>query len=166
MRIEPMEKLKYTHSNLSELKRPELSKLAKGLKINDLSGKNADLIERIVFTSETVETDLDELGNIVAVNEPISTPKVRTHPALGKYVKVSVQARERDVLDEHFMNNDYACRIKMDTPIEIPEGFVKFIQTACYSIEHFYDENAFNPETGSKGLHSQRKVNDFFITYL
>jgi len=155
-------KVAYTMSDISELKRPDLTRLAKKLGINNLKGKNEDLIDRIISTSEQVNCEYDEDGELALIGEPIK--RVRKHPVLGEYVKVIVTPRDPEIKEETFANNDYQCRVIMGQEVEMPEGFMKFINTACYSVEHFYDENKYNAETGKYGMHTSRRVPDYFCS--
>jgi hypothetical protein len=154
----------YTYEELAELKRPELNKRAKLLLINDLKGKNDDLIERIITKTKTVRCSWDTEGNLVAPKETVVQDNgVRRHPVLGEYHKYIVEARESELNDETFANNHYAARIKMGEPVIIPDGFANFIANACYSFEHYYDENKLDPTTGKMGLHTKRRISDFFV---
>ena len=152
----------YSYEELSDKKRPELNKLAKKLKLNDLRGKNEDLIERIILKTKTVRCTWDSDGDLVAPQEAEVQNGKRTHPVLGEWKKYVVEARDIDLKDETFANNDFAARIKMGETVSLPVGFAKFIRTACYTLEHYYDETKRDPATGQMGLHTSRKVSDFF----
>ena len=152
-------KVAYRKDDLEGLKRPELNRLAKKIGINDLRGKNVDFIDKMIKQSEESNCEYDDMGELQVVG--IITPNERTHPVLGKYVKVVVSARDSEIKADVFANSHYQARIRMGDEITIPEGFVKFINS-CHSIEHYYDETKFNPETGKYGLHTQRKIQDYF----
>lgn len=152
----------YTYEELSMLKRPELNKRAKLLKLNDLRGKNEDLVERMIIKSKTVRCTWNEEGNLVAPVEAQVSNGVRTHPVLGEWKKFVVEARESELKDETFANNDFSARIIMGEEVMLPVGFAKFIRTSCYSTEHYYDENKIDPATGKLGLHTSRRISDFF----
>ena len=138
----------YSYEELAELKRPELSKRAKLLKITSLSGRNEDLIERMINKSKTVRCTWDNEGNLIAPVETHTESGVRKHPALGEWKDYIVEAREQELKSETFANNHFSARIKMGEKVNIPEGFAKFIRTSCYSLEHFYDETKIDPATG------------------
>jgi len=152
----------YSYEELSELKRQDLNKRAKLVRVNDLKGKNEDLIERIITKTKTVRCTWNEDGNLVAPQEQEIHKGVRTHPVLGEWKNYIVEARDIDLKDETFANNDFAARIKMGETVSLPVGFAKFIRTACYTLEHYYDETKRDPATGQMGLHTSRKVSDFF----
>ncbi len=160
--MDDMKSAIYSYEELSELKRPELNKRAKLLRINDLKGKNEDLIERMIIKSKTVRCTWNEDGNLLAPVEEAVADGVRKHPVLGEWRKYIVEAREQDLKDETFANNDFSARIVMGQEVMLPMGFAKFIRTACYSLEHYYDETKIDPATGRLGLHTSRKVSDFF----
>ena len=152
----------YKHDDLSGLKRPELNRLAKKLGLNDLRGKNDSIIDRMVNASETQTCEFDEMGELVAVQAVAKN--VRRHPVLGEYVKAVVNPRDSEIKEEFFANNHYQCRIRMGEEVFIPVDFIKFINKSCHSVEHYYDERKYNPETGKYGLHTERKVQDYFAT--
>ena len=156
----------YTELELSEHKRPQLNKLAKKLGITSLAGKNEDLIERMVTKSKSVRCTWDNDGDLVAPKSVEVVNGKRTHPVMGEYKEVIIRARKEDIVDEQFNNGHYAARIIMGEPVKLPEGFIKFITTACVSIDHYYDENKINPETGQLGLHTSRSIPEFYVTYL
>jgi len=161
--METRESAIYSYEELQEKKRPELNKLAKLLSLNDLRGKNEDLIERMIIKTKTVRCSWDSDGNLVAPKETVvQDDGKRMHPALGEWKKYIVEARDQTVQDETFANNHFAARIKMNEVVTIPEGFAKFIQNACYSLEHYYDEGKIDPATGQMGLHTSRRVSDYF----
>ena len=155
----------YSIEELSELKRPELNKLAKKLKLEDLRGKNEDLVSRMVIKTKSVRCLWDSDGDLVAPAETASAVQgdgKRRHPVLGEWKKYVVEAREHELVDETFANNDFAARIQMGKEVMLPEGFAKFIATSCYSIEHYYDDTKIDPVSGKLGLHTKRQVPDFF----
>ena len=158
MRDQPV----YTTEHLSGLKRPEMNRLAKKIGINNLKGKNDDMIIRMIEQSEINECEFDEMGELSLVRVA-KTNNVRRHPVLGEYVNVTVTPRDPEIKQEFFGNNDYQCTIRMNEPVRIPTGFVTFINSACYSIEHYYDETKMDPASGKMGLHTQRKIPDFFV---
>ena len=153
----------YTYEELGMLKRPELNKLAKLLKLSDLRGNNEDLIERMIIKTKTVRCTWDTDGNLVAPHEEvIHTNGSRRHPVMGEWKNYIIEARDSTLTDETFANNDFSARIQMNQVVNIPEGFAKFIQNSCYSLEHYYDESKIDPVTGKMGLHTSRRVSDFF----
>ena len=154
----------YTYEELDSKPRPELNKLARKLKIDSLKGKNTDIIERMILKSKTVRCTWDEEGDLVAPLEEAKTVGgVRKHPVLGQWKMYVVEARESELKDEQFANNDFAARIQMGKEVSLPESFAKFIANSCYSFVHFYDETKIDPETGKYGLHTKRKEADFFV---
>jgi len=158
--MEDMNKTAYKAEDLQGIKRSELNRLAKKIGINNLRGKNEEIIQRMVDKSETEECEYDEMGELSFVQSTEERAKV--HPVLGKYVTVIITARDNEVKREFFANNDYQCNAPMNREVVIPEGFIKHINTACYSVEHYYDADAINPETGEKGLHTKRQIQDYF----
>ncbi len=153
----------YRYDDLSGLKRPELNRLAKKVGVNDFKGKNDAVIERMIKQSEINECEFDEMGELSIKNVPKRDNK-RRHPVLGEYIPVQVSSRDPDIKQEFFGNNDYQATIQMNNTVIIPKGFVKFIRTACHSLEHYFDDTKINPATGKMGLHTTRKVPDFFVT--
>jgi len=152
----------YVKEDLEGRKRPELNRLAKKVGVNNLAGKNETMIERIIEHTETNECRWDEDGELVAVNTVESLAKV--HPVLGEYVKCTVTPRDMEIKKEYFANTHYMCTIVMNEVVSIPRGMVDFINKSVHSIEHYYDEFAFNPETGKLGVHTTRKVQDYFCS--
>ena len=152
----------YKYDDLSGLKRPELNRLAKKLGVNDLKGKNDDMIARMIAMSETNDCFYDDMGELQA--QQSVEANARKHPVLGEYVLVTVSARDGETREEFFANNDYQCRIVMGEEVMIPRDFIKFINKSCYTKEHHYDENKYNPQTGKLGLHTDRKIQDFFAS--
>jgi len=157
-----METANYSYEELSDKKRPELNKLAKKLKLHDLRGKNEDIVERMINKTKTVRCSWDSDGDLVAPQEAEVQNGKRIHPVLGEWRKYIVEAREAELKDETFANNDFSARITMGKEVMLPMGFAKFIRTACYTTEHYYDEAKIDPATGTMGLHTSRKVSDFF----
>ena len=155
-------KVAYTEEDLKDLKRPELNRLAKKIGINDLRGKNVDFIAKMIDKTETSTCEYDDMGELIAI-EAVQK-NVRTHPVLGEYVRAIVTARDHDTKVEVFANNHYQARIRMGDEVIIPKGFIKFINTSCHSLEHYYDETKFNSETGKYGVHTKRKIPDFFAS--
>lgn len=153
----------YTYEELQELKRPELNRLAKKLGINDLKGKNDDIIERMINRTKTVRCTWDSEGDLVAPKETKPVESKRVHPVLGEWNKYIIEARDNTITDETFANNHFSARIKMNEEVNIPTMFADFISNSCYSLEHYYDETKINPETGLMGLHTKRRVSDFFV---
>ena len=125
--------------------------------MNSLKGRNEDMIERMIEQSETNECEFDEMGELSVIKAK-KADNVRRHPVLGEYVMVEVTPRDPEIRSEFFGNNDYQATIRMNTPVRIPVGFVKFINKSCYSIEHYYDETKMDPTSGKMGLHTQRKI--------
>ena len=158
--MEDMIKTAYTAEDLKDIKRSELNRLAKKIGINNLRGKNEEMIERMVSKSETENCEYDEMGELSFVQT--STERAKIHPVLGEYVTVVITSRDPEVKREFFANNDYQCNAPMDREIVIPEKFIKFINSSCYSIEHYYDELAIDPETGNRGLHTSRQIQSYF----
>lgn len=152
----------YTYEELSVLKRNELNQRAKKLLINSLKGKNEELIERIINKTKMVRCTWDNMGHLIAPKETVVADGKRIHPVLGEWKKYIVEARDPDLKDETFANNDYAARIVMGQEVALPEQFAKFINNSCYSLEHYYDETKRDPETGKFGMHTSRRVADFF----
>ncbi len=155
-------KAAYTLDDLKDIKRPELNRLAKKIGINDLRGKNADFIQRMIDVSETKECEYDDTGELISLDKVIDNKRI--HPVLGEYVKCIVNARDNELREEFFANSHYSCRIRMGDEIMIPMGMMKFINSSCHTLEHYYDDKKFNPETGKYGVHSQRKVQDFYAS--
>jgi hypothetical protein len=154
----------YTVQELGNLKRPDLNRIARKLKIKEVTGKNEDLISRIVQRSMSVRCTWDEDGELVAPEEFVNASTgVRTHPVLGEWKYYIVEAREQDVIDETFANNHFSARIKMGEKIAMPKGFADFISNSCYTMEHYYDEQKIDPETGTVGYHTSRRLPDFFV---
>ena len=160
--MENMNNSAYKLDDLSGLKRPELTRLAKKLGVNVLSGKNEDLIERMINKSEEVNCEYDDMGELQAVQSV--QDRVKRHPVLGEYVKAVITPRDSEVKREFFANNDYQCNAPMNTEITIPVDFIKFINKSCYEIEHTYDEHRINPETGHRGMHTDRRVQNYFCS--
>ncbi len=158
--MEDIVKQAYALNDLEGIKRPELNRLAKKIGINDLRGKNDAFIQRMIDVSETKECEYDDAGELIALDKIVDNTRV--HPVLGKYIKCVVNARDAEIKENFFANSHYSARIRMGDEIVIPEGMMKFINTSCYTVEHYYDDSRFNPETGKYGLHTQRKVQDFF----
>ncbi len=160
--MENIQKVAYTKQELEDLKRPEINRLAKKIGINNLRGKNADMIDRMIDVCETKECEYDDMGEIIALDKIVSNERI--HPVLGKYVKVVVNSRDNELREEFFANSHYSCRIRMGEEVMIPEGMMSFINKSCHTLEHYYDEKRFNQETGKYGVHTQRKVQDFFAS--
>jgi len=155
----------YTFEELENKKRPELNKLSKLLGIRELSGRNVDLIEKMITKTKTVRCTWNDEGNLVAPKETIiQADGKRIHPVLGEWKKYIVRARESELIDETFANNHFAARIVMNQEVMLPSGFAKFIANACTTREHYYDESKFDPTTGKMGTHTTREIPDFFIT--
>ena len=159
-----METANYTYEELSDKKRPDLNKLARKLKVQDLRGKNEDLIERMINKTKTVRCTWDSDGDLIAPHEAMAQEGAgkRMHPVLGEWKTYVIEAREHELVDETFANNHFSARIKMGEEVTIPEGFAKFIANSCYSFEHYYDETKMDPATGKMGLHTKRRISDFF----
>ena len=160
--MEHTDKVAYKLDDLSGLKRPELTRLAKKLGINDLKGKNETLIERMITTSETTRCEYDDMGELQAIQT--AEERVKRHPVLGEYVKAVITPRDSEVKREFFANNDYQCNAPMNQEIVIPVEFIKFINTSCYELEHHYDEHKMNPETGMRGVDTTRRVQNYFCS--
>ena len=152
----------YKYDDLSGLKRPELNRLAKKLGINDLKGKNEDMIERMINTSESSNCQYDDMGELQA--QQTVAERTRRHPVLGEYVKAVITPRDQEVEREFFANNDYQCNAPMNREVVIPIDFIKFINKSCYEIENYYDEHRINPETGHRGMHTSRRVQNYFCS--
>jgi len=162
--MDDMKSAVYSYEELGEFKRPDLNRLAKKLKIHDLKGKNEDIIERMINKTKIVRCTWDTEGDLVAPAEvDVVENGKRNHPVLGEWKTYVIEARDTTVLDETFANNHFAARIEMNKPVNLPEQFAKFIQNSCYSLEHYYDENRIDPATGKMGLHTSRRVSDYFV---
>jgi hypothetical protein len=153
----------YTVEELNNLTRPQLNIKAKKLNLANRAGKNSDLIDKMIAKTKTVRCSWDTDGDLVAPKETIVQDNgKRIHPVLGEYKKYIIDARESELKDETFANSHYAARIEMGKIVEIPEGFAKFIANSCYTMEHYYDENKYDPTTGKMGMHTSRRLPDFF----
>jgi len=160
--MENMTRAAYTKQELQDLKRPEINRLAKKIGINNLRGKNTDMIDRMIDVCETKECEYDDMGEIIAIDKIVQN--TRTHPVLGEYVKIVVNARDNELREEFFANSHYSCRIRMGDEVMIPIGMMKFINNSCHTLEHYYDDKKYNPETGKYGVHTERKTQDFYAS--
>ncbi len=151
----------YTHNELDGIKRPELSRIAKLLKVNDLSGKNEAIIERIVMATKTNRCTINENGDIVAPNKVETREKI--HPTAGEYGKYIITARDETVTREAFQNNSYKMTIKMGEEVRIPVSFADFIANSCYSVKSKWDKSKIDPETGELGIVTKQRLPDFFL---
>ena len=158
--MEDMIKAAYKAEDLQDIKRTELNRLAKKIGINNLRGENEEMIQRMVDKSETESCEYDEMGELSFVQTQEERKKI--HPVLGEYVTAVITPRDNETKREFFANNDYQCNAPMNREIVIPEQFIKFINSSCYEVEHYYDEDAINPETGHKGYHTSRRVQNYF----
>ncbi len=151
----------YSYDELEGTKRPELNRIAKLLKVNDLSGKNEAIIERIVIATKTQRCIINANGDLVA---PSSTEaNKRVHPTAGEYGKFIVTPRDESITREAFQNNQYKMTVKMGEEANMPVSFANFIANSCYEMKSKWDSNKLDPNTGERGMVVKTRLPTFFV---